>query len=99
MKTFLSENQRWPFSRFSFFITLEVGDALVLTKRIAGNEIILTQSRTQSLLAEILSAALTKNQKNDFDTILIPNMQRNNFVKFENRQLSIIVISIFIDYS
>ena len=27
MKTFLSENQRWPFSRFSFFITLEVGDA------------------------------------------------------------------------
>ena len=31
MKTFLSENQRWPFSRFSFFITLEVGDALVLS--------------------------------------------------------------------
>ena len=60
MKTFLSENQRWPFSRFSFFITLEVGDALVLTKRIAGNEIILTQCRTQSPLAEFLSAALTK---------------------------------------
>ena len=97
MKTFLSENQRWPFSRFSFFITLEVGDALVLTKRIAGNEIILTQSRTQSLLAEFLSVAPTKkNQKIDFDTIFIPNMQRNNF---ENRLLSIIVISIFIDYS
>ena len=39
---------------------LPVGDALVLTKRIAGNDIILTQSRTQSLLAEFLSAALTK---------------------------------------
>ena len=54
------------FSRFSFFISLEFGDALVLTKRIAGNEIILTQSRTQSLLAEILSATLTKKPEDWF---------------------------------
>ena len=46
-----------------------------------------------------VSGADQKNQKIDFDTIFIPNMQRNNFVKFENRLLSIIVISIFIDYS
>ena len=43
-----------------------------------------------------VSGADQKNQKIDFDTIFIPNMQRNNFVKFEDRQLSVIVISILI---
>ena len=65
MKTFLSKNQRWPFSRFSLFITLEVGDALVLSY--LGSS------------GVFVSGADQKNQKNDFDANLITNLHRNNF--------------------